>query len=78
LWPISIRLTPRVNGEILASDLSIYVVALGVVALSVLGAWVAYVNSDNPVISIVVAGIITLISLLYAVEKVKADGQTTD
>jgi len=61
----------------MASEVAVYVVALGVVVLAMLGLWVSWTNTDNPILSIVVAGIITLISLLYAVEKIK-DAQTTN
>jgi hypothetical protein len=59
----------------MASEVAVYVVALGVVVLAVLGMWVSWTNSENPILSIVVAGVITLISLLYAVERI-TNGQT--
>jgi len=48
-----------------------YAVILGIVSIGILAGFVAYTKTDNPVVPIAIAAIVTLASLAYAREVVK-------
>jgi len=50
-----------------------YAVILGIVAIGLLAGYVAASKTDNPVIPVAIAAIVTLSSLAYA-GKVRSDG----
>jgi len=48
-----------------------YAVILGIVVIGLLAGYVAKTQTDNPVIPVAIAGIITLASLAYAKNQTK-------